>query len=111
MLDYNWGPDFTPTDGSGIPTNFPPPMAKQVINMFVPAHADSDGNELGGIPWCCAMRHLDRISAGTLPQQASINHKTAAITPAVTFRFAVTKQARGLSGDPRPSLEERYTKP
>ena len=29
VLDYDWGPLFDPTDGSGIPTNAPPPIKSE----------------------------------------------------------------------------------
>src|SRR6266446_2337517 len=48
VLDYNWGAEFNPSDGSGVPTNAPPPI-RQAIKMLVP-RVDSDGNELGGVP-------------------------------------------------------------
>jgi hypothetical protein len=48
VLDYDWGPQFNRADGSGVPTNLPPPILK-VIPMKVP-RVDADGNELGGVP-------------------------------------------------------------
>jgi hypothetical protein len=48
VFDYDWGPDFNRADGSGVPTNLPPPITK-VIPMKVP-RVDADGNELGGVP-------------------------------------------------------------
>jgi Alpha/beta hydrolase domain len=48
VLDYEWGPFFHPSDGSGVPTSQPPPI-KQVIKMLVP-RVDADANELGGVP-------------------------------------------------------------
>jgi len=48
VFDYDWGPDFNRADGSGVPTNLPPPINK-VIPMKVP-RVDADGNELGGVP-------------------------------------------------------------
>src|SRR5206468_9764609 len=47
VLDYDWGPDFDPSDASGVPTNVPPPI-KRVIRMLVP-RVDADGNEMGGV--------------------------------------------------------------
>ncbi len=106
VLDYNWGSNFNPSDGSGIPTNFPPPI-KQVINMFVP-RTDSDGNELGGVPLVLRDAPLGsyfgwNITAAGFHKSQNCDY-TGGYIP-----FAVTKQARIQSGDPRPSLEERYT--
>src|SRR6267378_1504578 len=47
VLDYDWGPDFDPSDASGVPTHVPPPI-KRVIKMLVP-RVDADGNEMGGV--------------------------------------------------------------
>ena len=48
VLVYDWGPTFDPRDGTGVPSNLPPPI-KRVIAMKVPK-VDRDGNELGGVP-------------------------------------------------------------
>ena len=45
---YDWGPQFDNSDGTGVPSNLPPPI-KRVIAMKVP-RVDRDGNELGGVP-------------------------------------------------------------
>src|SRR5260370_643037 len=42
------GPDFDPSDASGVPPTVPPPI-KRVIKMLVPRVA-ADGNEMGGVP-------------------------------------------------------------
>ncbi len=105
VLDYDWGPQFDPSNGSGIPTNFPPPI-KQVINMFVP-RTDSDGNELGGVPVVLRDAPLGsyfgwNITAAGFHQSQNCDY-TGGYVP-----FSVTKADRIASGDPRPSLEERY---
>ena len=48
VLDYDWGPDFNPQDGSGVPANAVPPI-RRVLKMLAPK-VDADGNELGGVP-------------------------------------------------------------
>jgi hypothetical protein len=105
VLDYDWGPLFNPSDGSGIPTNFPPRI-KQVINMFVP-RTDSDGNELGGVPVVLRDAPLGsyfgwNVTAAGFHQSQNCDY-TGGYVP-----FAITKQGRIQSADPRPSLEERY---
>ena len=105
VLDYDWGPQFDPSNGSGIPTNFPPPI-KQVINMFVP-RTDSDGNELGGVPVVLRDAPLGsyfgwNITAAGFHKSQNCDY-TGGYIP-----FAVTKADRIANGDPRPSLEERY---
>lgn len=113
VLDYDWGPDFNPTDGSGVPTNIPPPI-KQVIRMLVP-RVDADGNELGGVPVVLRDAPLgtymgwnvtaaSSVANGPRPfHQGQICDYVGGMIP-----FAKTKADRLLTGDPRPSLEERY---
>jgi hypothetical protein len=105
VLDYDWGPMFDPSDGSGIPTNFPPPI-KQVINMFVP-RVDSDGNELGGVPSVLRDAPLGsyfgwNITAAGFHMSQNCDY-TGGYVP-----FAKTKADRITNSDPRPSLQERY---
>ena len=105
VLDYDWGAQFNPSDGSGIPTNFPPAI-KQVINMFVP-RTDSDGNELGGVPVVLRDAPLGsyfgwNVTAAGFHQSQNCDY-TGGYVP-----FATTKQERIQNSDPRPSLEERY---
>lgn len=105
VLDYDWGPLFDPSDGSGIPTNFPPPI-KQVINMMVP-RTDSDGNELGGVPSVLRDAPLGsyfgwNITAAGFHKSQNCDY-TGGYIP-----FAVTAANRAANNDPRPSLQERY---
>lgn len=105
VLDYDWGPLFDPSDGSGIPTNFPPPI-KQVIKMFVP-RVDPDGNELGGVPVVLRDAPLGsyfgwNITAAGFHKSQNCDY-TGGYIP-----FATTKTQRMQNNDPRPSLEERY---
>ncbi|MFL5312686.1 MAG: alpha/beta hydrolase domain-containing protein, partial [Myxococcales bacterium] len=104
VLDYDWGPFFNPSDGSGIPTNFPPRI-KQVIKTLVP-RVDSDGNELGGVPLVLRDAPLGsyfgwNVTAAGFHKDQNCDYTGGAIP------FAVKKADRA-AGDPRPSLEERY---
>jgi hypothetical protein len=108
VLDYDWGPDFNDLDGSGIPTNAPPPI-KQAIKMLVP-RVDADGNEVGGIPNVLTDAPLGTYlgwnitAGGTRPfHQGQICNYVGGMVP-----FAKTAAERLASGDPRLSLEERY---
>jgi hypothetical protein len=117
VLDYDWGPDFDPSDASGVPTNVPPPI-KRVIKMLVP-RVDADGNEMGGVPVVLRDAPLGtylgwnitdgRSGPAPLPLQLRPFHKdqncdyVGGMIP-----FAKTKAERLASGDPRLSLEERY---
>ena len=109
VLDYDWGPEFDPSDASGVPTNVPPPI-KRVIKMLVP-RVDADGNEIGGVPVVLRDAPLGTYlgwnitAGGARPfHQGQICNYVGGMIP-----FAKTKAERLASGDPRLSLEERYT--
>jgi Alpha/beta hydrolase domain len=105
VLDYDWGPEFDESDATGTPTNIPPPI-KSVIKMMVP-RVDTDGNELGGVPTVLRDAPLGtylgwNITAGGFHAGQVCNY-VGGMVP-----FAKTKAQRLATGDPRPSLEERY---
>jgi hypothetical protein len=108
VLDYDWGPQFDPSDASGVPTNIVPPI-KQVIPMLVP-RTDADGNERGGVPAVGTDAPLGTYvgwnitAGGARPfHQGQICDYTGGMIP-----FARTRADRDAIGDPRLSLEERY---
>jgi hypothetical protein len=106
VLDYDWGPEFNPSDGSGVPTKLPPPI-RRVIKMMVP-RVDADGNELGGVPVVLRDAPLGtylgwNITVSGFHKGQNCNY-TGGVIP-----FARTKAERDASKDPRPSLQERYT--
>jgi hypothetical protein len=108
VLDYDWGPEFDPSDATGVPTNVPPPI-KQVIKMLVP-RTNADGNELGGVPVVLQDAPLGTYlgwnitAGGARPfHQGQICDYVGGMIP-----FAKTKAQRLANGDPRLSLEERY---
>ena len=105
IFDYDWGPDYDHSEANGVPTNSPP-IIKGVVKMMVPK-VDSDGNELGGIPTVLRDAPLGtylgwNITAGGFHAGQVCNY-VGGMVP-----FAKTKAQRQASGDPRPSLEERY---
>ncbi|HET7401415.1 MAG TPA: alpha/beta hydrolase domain-containing protein [Usitatibacter sp.] len=108
VFDYDWGPQFNPTDTSGVPTNQPPPI-KRVIRMRVP-RVDADGNEVGGVPVVLLGAPLGTYlgwnitAGGARPfHEGEICDYVGGMVP-----FAKTQAERLASGDPRLSLEERY---
>lgn len=108
VLDYDFGPQFNSSDGSGVPTVMPPRI-KRVIRMLVP-RVDADGNELGGVPVVLNDAPLGTYlgwnitGGGTRPFHAGqICNYAGGMIP-----FARTRAERLASNDPRPSLEERY---
>jgi Alpha/beta hydrolase domain len=108
VIDYDWGPEFNPTDGSGVASHAPPPI-RQVLPMFAPK-VDADGNELGGVPVVLLDAPLGtylgwNITApGARPFHAGqICNYMGGMLP-----FARTEQERRAQNDPRLSLQERY---
>jgi len=108
VLDYDWGPDFKPVDGSGVATNAPPPI-RRVLPMYAPK-VNEDGNELGGVPVALLDAPLGTYvgwnitAGGTRPfHQGEICNYVGGMVP-----FAKTAAERKANGDPRLSLEERY---
>jgi len=108
VLDYDWGPQFNPVDGSGIASNAPPRI-KQVLKMLAPK-VDADGNELGGVPVVLLDAPLGTYlgwnvtAGGDKPfHKDQICNYAGGMIP-----FARTPEERAANKDPRPSLQERY---
>jgi len=108
VLDYDWGPDFNPQDGSGVPANAVPPI-RRVLKMLAPK-VDADGNELGGVPVVLGDAPLGTYlgwnvtAGGERPFHAGqICNYVGGMLP-----FARTAAERQARGDARLSLEERY---
>src|SRR5439155_4576239 len=109
VLDYEWGERFNAVDGSGIAGNAPPAI-RQVLPMLAPK-VDADGNELGGVPVVLRDAPLGTYlgwnvtAGGARPfHQGQICNYVGGMIP-----FAKTQAERITSGDPRLSLEERYS--
>jgi hypothetical protein len=106
LPDYDFGSTFKYNDLSGAIAMQPPPV-RQMIPLLVPK-TDDDGNELGGIP-----SPLHQAPLGTYlgwNVTASGYRKGRGCGFAGGFiPFARTKEERLSTGDPRPSLEERYS--
>lgn len=109
VIDYDWGAGFNPVDGSGIASNAPPHI-RQVLPMFAPK-VDADGNELGGVPVVLLEAPLGTYlgwnitAGGARPfHQGQICNYVGGMIP-----FARTLEERLATGDPRRSLQERYT--
>jgi hypothetical protein len=108
LLDYDVGGEFNYRDQSGIASQNP--EIKGVLPQLVP-RVDADGNEVVGIKSPLLMAPLGTytgwnvISTGMFRGQLCHNNGTgvAGFVP-----FAATRAERLASGDPRPSLEERY---
>jgi Alpha/beta hydrolase domain len=106
--DYDWGPQFSAVDGSGIASKAPP-LIRQVLPMFAPK-VNADGNELGGVPVVLLDAPLGTYlgwnitAGGARPfHQGQICNYVGGMLP-----FARTAPERQAKNDPRPSLAERY---
>ena len=102
---FDYGPDFD----EGILTTLPPALAGTPYPVFVP-RTDADGNDLAGIrlPAVAAPRATFTGWALRAPAFGGPDLCDAA---GQQIDFAATRAERLASGDPRPSLEERYPAP
>ncbi len=105
LYEYNFGNQFRYNDLSGVITMQPPPI-RQTLPTVVPK-VDSDGNELTGVASVLHQAPLGTYTGwntvGGGFYKGHIRTNTGSFIP-----FAKTKADRIASGDPRPSLEERY---
>jgi hypothetical protein len=106
VLDYDFGPNFNYNDGSGIIDNVPPPV-KQVIPTLAPK-VDADGNEIAGIKSLLMRLPLGTYTAWNPIPSGPLAGREASLA-AGYVPFAKTKAEREASGDPRLSIEERYS--
>ena len=99
---FDYGPDFD----EGILTTLPPNNAGSPYPVFVP-RTDADGNDLAGIrlPAVAAPRATFTGWALRAPAFGGPDLCDAA---GQQIDFPATRDERLASGDPRPSLEERY---
>jgi hypothetical protein len=102
LLD--WGPNYRPQDESGIATQVPPARLGRDYAILVP-QVDADGNDIAGI------RSLDvAVPLGTNTGWNTTN-VPGRIDQAGLFGsyFAFAKTPALRAGDPRLSVQERYT--
>jgi hypothetical protein len=107
LLDYDLGPSFKYVDESGVPTKVASVL--QVLPQLVPP-TDRDGNELPGLKAPLLQNPLGTYTGfNTFPSGIQKGQDCIQGSPAGGYiAFAETKEARLATGDPRPSLEERY---
>jgi Alpha/beta hydrolase domain len=104
LLDYDLGPHFNYEDASGFLTAVP--KVKRSLPQLV-VKVDADGNEVAGIRSPLQMAPLGTYTGWNVtasgPLKGQVCGNSGGFIP-----FAKTKAERLASGDPRPSLEERY---
>jgi hypothetical protein len=105
FYDNDYGPEFHASDLSGV-QSIQPPVVKRVFPLLVPK-TDSDGNEIGGIPSPLHQAPLGSYLGWNVTTTGALKGR-ACQNAGAFLPFAQTKAERLASGDPRPSLEERY---
>lgn len=105
VADHDFGPGFLYQDLSGIISK-EPPAVKQLITTLVPK-VDADGSDVGGVPSVLRQAPLGSY-LGWNPTATGFDRGKQCGLQGGFIPFAATKAARMASGDPRPSLEERY---
>jgi len=106
VLDYDFGPAFNYNSDSGVITNVPPPV-KQVIPTLAPK-VDADGNEIAGIKSLLMRLPLGTYTGWNPIGSGPLKGREASLAGGY-IPFAKTKAERTASGDPRLSIEERYS--
>lgn len=105
FYDYDFGSQFNYNDLSGvIPVQ--PPSRKQIIPGLVPK-VDADGNEVGGVPSVQHQAPLGTYLGWNVTANGFYKGRGCGFVGGF-IPFAATRAERAASGDPRPSLEERY---
>ncbi len=106
VYDYDFGREFLYGDVSGTMARVPPAI-KQVIPMLVP-RVNADGNEMAGIPSVQLLVPLGTYTGWNVQAKGFGAGGFCGLSGGF-IPFAETKTERMASGDPRPSLEERYS--
>lgn len=107
LMDYDFGPGLNLNDFTGVITRQPPGI-RRTIPALMP-RVDPNGNETSGIPSVLHGAPLGTYTGwnvtagGFFKGQPCGGGLTGGFIP-----FAATRAERDASGDPRPSLEERY---
>jgi len=105
VLDYDYGSSFRYNDDSGVITNVPPTV-KRVIPTLVPK-VDADGNEVAGIKSLLLRVPLGTYTGWNPIASGALKGRERSLAGGY-IPFAKTRAERLASGDPRPSIEERY---
>jgi hypothetical protein len=105
FFDYDYGSAFKYNDLSGVIAT-QPPVIKRVLPMLVPK-VDQDGNEISGIPSPLHQAPLGTYLGWNVTRSGFYKGRGCGFEGGF-IPFAKTKAERLASGDPRPSLEERY---
>ena len=100
--------DFGPMLEKGIVSNFPPPLVNRAAYPHFVSKVDRDGNEVAGI----RMPPVDApiaTTTGWALRRSEFGENEGCEASGQHIAFKATKAEREAAGDPRLSLEERYT--
>ncbi len=103
---FDRGPRFNAQDLSGI-IDTEPPRVVAIYPPLVP-QIDADGNAVGGVRSPVLQAPLGTYTGWNV-RRAGFGEGDACSTSGSYIPFPVTAADRVAAGDPRPSLEERYT--
>jgi hypothetical protein len=105
VLDYELGPAFRYDDISGVIVR-QPPAVKRVLPTLVP-RVNDDGNETAGVASPLLQAPLGTYLGWNVTAAGFFKGQICGFAGGYV-PFALTRAERDQSGDPRPSIEERY---
>ena len=104
ILDYDFGAAFDPNDMRGAIVT--PPTVRRVVTPLVP-QVDRDGNELAGIKSPLVANPLGTYLGWNVTASGFERGRQCAFSGGFV-PFTLTRAEREATGDPRPSIAERY---
>jgi hypothetical protein len=103
---FDRGPHYDAADVSGIISVEPPHLVADYTAALVP-QVDADGNGIDGVRTVTLQVPLGTYTGWNI-RRDGFSEGDACDLVGSYMPFAITKVQRGATGDPRPSLEERY---
>jgi Alpha/beta hydrolase domain len=107
VLDF--GPQYTAGNSSGIVTLEPPRQGDRAYRLLVPG-VDADGNDIAGIRSVHLQAPIGTYTGWNLGRAGRFEDGFCSLQGSF-IPFALTRAERLATGDPRPSIEERYPTP
>ncbi len=104
VLDF--GPGYRAGDSSGVISVEPPRQGVQSYGILVP-QADADGMDIGGVRSVYQQAPIGSYMAWNVGRRDRFEDGFCLFQGAF-IPFAATRAEREATGDPRPSIEERY---
>jgi hypothetical protein len=104
MLEYDLGAGFNYQDASGVPTAAPK-ITRSLPQLVV--KVDANGNEVAGVKSPLQAAPLGTYTGWNVTASGPLKGQACGLLGGF-IPFARTKAERLATGDPRPSLEERY---